>query len=103
MTIFNIIIILSISEKELFHFGTFRPSKKNKKNYFNWITIAYGEKIQQLFGRNYSNNLNIRGNTDKKIKLAEIKLRSAYKWSPKIIFTLDDAETYNKLMKLCGE
>ena len=44
MTIFNIIVILSISEKELFHFGTFRPSKKNKKIGFNWVTIAYGDK-----------------------------------------------------------
>ena len=44
MTIFNIIVILSISDKELFHFGTFRPSKKNKKIDFNWVTIAYEDK-----------------------------------------------------------
>ena len=33
------------------HFGTFRPSKKNKKEIdFNWVTIAYGDKIQQFLG-----------------------------------------------------
>ena len=50
MTIFNIIVILSISDKELFHFGTFRPSKKNKKIAFNWVTSAYKTKIQQSLG-----------------------------------------------------
>ena len=44
MTIFNNIVILSILDKELFHFGTFRPSKKNKKIDFNWVTNAYEDK-----------------------------------------------------------
>ena len=51
MTIFNIIVILSIPDKELFHFGTFRPIKKNKKIDFNLVTIAYMKtKIQQFLG-----------------------------------------------------
>ena len=49
MKIFNIIVILSISGKELFNFGTFRPSKKKKKIDYNWVTIAYGDKNQTIF------------------------------------------------------
>ena len=53
MTIINIIVILSISDKELFQFGTFRPSKKNKKIDFNWVTIAYEDKNPTIFRNNY--------------------------------------------------
>ena len=52
MTIFNNIVILSISDKELFHFGTFRPRKNNKKNDFNWVSIAY-DKNPTIFRNNY--------------------------------------------------
>ena len=52
MTIFKI-VILSISDKELFHFGTFRPSKKKKKLDYNWVTIAYGDKNPMIFRNNY--------------------------------------------------
>ena len=52
MKIFNIFVILSISGKELFHFGTFRPSKKNKKIDFNWVTIAYEDKNPTIFRNN---------------------------------------------------
>ena len=53
MKIFNIIVILSISGKELFHFGIFRPSKKNKKIDFNWVTIDYEDKNPTIFRNNY--------------------------------------------------
>ena len=53
MEIFNIIVILLISGKQLFYFGTFRHSKKNKKNDFNWVTIAYGDKNPTIFRNNY--------------------------------------------------
>ena len=53
MKIFNIIVILSISGKELFNFGTFRPSKKSKNIDFNWVTIAYADKNPTIFKNDY--------------------------------------------------
>ena len=70
MTIFNIIVILSISDKELFHFGTFRPSKKNKKIDFNWVTITYEDKNPTNFRNNYCEILEVVG-----IKCEEVKAK----------------------------
>jgi hypothetical protein len=53
MTIFNIIIILSISDQEILYFGTLKPRKKNKKIDFNWVTIAYENKNPTIFRNNY--------------------------------------------------
>ena len=44
MKIFNIIVILSISDKEVFHFDTFRPSNKNKKKLFQLGNIGATKK-----------------------------------------------------------
>ena len=60
MKIFNIIVILSISGKELFHLGTFRPRLVSE--FENSANMNTNNIIRaQLF--EYLNNPNIRGNT----------------------------------------
>ena len=50
MNIFNIIIILSISDKESFHFGTECTKYKELKVDFSCITFAFWAKIKQFLG-----------------------------------------------------